>query len=132
MASVYGRGLDEIKRRDSITEAMDDRFIRLATAQDRDALIKLYIEFHEFHVQGVPDRLRIPNEYKLSGLRKGIQKIMNDSDAALFVVEVGQQLLGFAEVHVCEDKPDPARVPRKYCALQSLMITESLQETRTR
>ncbi|MBI1743538.1 GNAT family N-acetyltransferase [Candidatus Acetothermia bacterium] len=106
---------------------MDNMLIRLATAQDLEALVKLYIEFHEFHVQGVPDRLRIPHEYNLSELREGIQKIMNDPDAVLFVVEAGKQLVGLAEIYMREDKPDPARVSRKHGHLQSLMIAESFR-----
>jgi hypothetical protein len=41
---------------------MENITVRLATDQDIDALIGLYDEFHAFHVHGVPDRLRIPDE----------------------------------------------------------------------
>ena len=46
---------------------MDTPFIRPATVQDIEALIRLYTEFHAFHIRGVPDRLRLSDTSGNSG-----------------------------------------------------------------
>lgn len=104
---------------------MDTPFIRLAAEQDIDQLILLYTEFHEFHVLGVPDRLRRPDTYDEAWLRDALRTILSSDDAALFVVDSGEELLGLAEVYLRQDEPHSLTVAHRYGYLQSLIILAS-------
>lgn len=105
--------------------------IRLADMQDIEALCRLYFEFHEFHVRGVPDRLlslaEPPDTYEHSELYRSLGQIINDEGSALFVAEVAHQLVGLAEVYVRRDEPNPLRVRHTYGHLQSLLVCEPLR-----
>jgi GNAT superfamily N-acetyltransferase len=101
--------------------------IRLAGIGDLEALCRLYLEFHEFHVRGVPDRLKSlgdPDKYDCSELYPRLEKIIKDKDSVIFLAEIDQKPAGLAEVYIREDKPDPARVCRRYGYMQSLIVTE--------
>jgi ribosomal protein S18 acetylase RimI-like enzyme len=109
---------------------MDPVTIRLAGAPDLEALFKLYVDFHEFHVRGVPDRLLSlgePEAYDCSKLYANLEKIISHDDSALFVAKVAGQVLGFVEIYVRQDEPNPARVSRTYGHLQSLMVDEGFR-----
>jgi GNAT superfamily N-acetyltransferase len=109
---------------------MNDVTLRLADMQDLEALCRLYVEFHEFHVRGVPARLMSlgePDAYDCSEMYPKLEKIINNEDSAIFLAEVSGQPVGLAEVYVREDQPDPARVSRKYGHLQSLMVQEEFR-----
>lgn len=110
---------------------MNDVKIRLADEQDLEALCRLYIEFHEFHVRGVPDRLRSlgdPDEYDCSELYPKLEKIIRGEDSVIFLAEIDGKPAGLAEVYVREDKPDPARIQRRHGFLQSLIVTEKTRK----
>jgi len=104
---------------------MDIPCIRLAAEQDIDHLIPLYTEFHEFHVLGVPDRLRRPDAYDETWLRDALHTILSNDDAALFVVDSGEELIGLAEVYLRQDEPHSLTVAHRYGHLQSLIISTS-------
>jgi hypothetical protein len=58
---------------------MDGLSIRAATETDVEALCRLYYHFHEFHVRGVPERLRSLGNLEtqdFAELREGIRKIL--------------------------------------------------------
>lgn len=104
-----------------------DITIQLAATQDLEMLCKLYVEFHEFHVLGVPDRLLSlgnPDTYDCSGMYPDLEKIMNDTNASLFLAKLGQRLVGLAHVFIKQDEPNPAVISRRYGYLQSLMVRE--------
>ena len=106
---------------------MNDIKIRLANKEDLEVLCRLYVEFHEFHMRGVPDRLRSlgdPEKYDCLELLPKLKEIIINKDSEIFIAEINQKPVGFAEVYIREDKPDPARVCRKYGYLQSLLVTE--------
>ena len=110
---------------------MNDVKIRLAEKEDLKALCRLYIEFHEFHVRGVPDRLRSlgdPDKYDCSELSPKLEKIIRGEDSVIFLAEIDGKPLGLAEVYIRGDKPDPARVQRRYGFLQSLIVTEKTRK----
>jgi len=85
--------------------------VGLAADHDRDALCKLYHEFHEFHVHRVPGRLLSLGEpletYKHSDLYKALAKIIEGVDSDIFVAQVEDQLIGLAEVYLRQDEPNP-------------------------
>ncbi len=102
---------------------MDTPSIRLATEQDIDELIALYAEFHEFHVLGVPDRLRKPDTYDKADLSGSLRAILSRDDAAIFVLDTGKNLIGLAEVYIRQDGPHPLTVAHRYGFLQSLIVS---------
>lgn len=60
--------------------------LQQATAQDIDALIFLYDEFHAFHVRGVPDRLRFPaqtSDKDVAEVRQLLSDLFQREDAAI-------------------------------------------------
>ncbi len=100
--------------------------VRKATLEDLGELCKLYHAFHEFHVQGVPDRLISLGSYDVydkAQLERSLQETMGRADAILFVAEESDRLVGLAEAYLREDDPTNAlRVNRKHVYLQSLVV----------
>jgi GNAT superfamily N-acetyltransferase len=109
---------------------MNDVLIRPAKLQDVEALCNLFAEFHEFHVQGMPDRLVSLGEaenYDTPKIRRELEKIMGDVNSEIFLALVDDKAVGFAEVSLREDKPNPARVAYQHGHLQSLLVTEEFR-----
>jgi GNAT superfamily N-acetyltransferase len=105
----------------------DDTVIRSASGDDVEALCGLYDAFHEFHVRGVPDRLaslRGADPAERTKLRRRIGEVVAAADSAILVAERGGRLIGLAEVYVRGDEDVPARVPRRYAHLQSMVVEE--------
>jgi GNAT superfamily N-acetyltransferase len=104
---------------------MNQFAIRPASEQDIDALIPLYIAFHEFHVHALPERLRIPENYDLIELRASLKRIIDGEKSAIFLASVAEEVVGLAEVYLQHDEPDALVVPRAaYGHLQSLMVLD--------
>ena len=109
---------------------MNSVHIRSAQPQDVAALAQLAIDFHEFHVSGMPSRLiSIQNDIDKPALQKRLVDIMHQSDAALFVAEENGRLLGFIELYLREDEPNPARAAYRYVHVQSLMVQQSTRNS---
>lgn len=108
---------------------METLAIRPATEQDIDGLVPLYTEFHEFHVLGVPDRLRKPDTYDEATLRSTLRKLVERDDAQIFVVDREGEIVGLAEVYVRQDEPRPLTVAHRYGYLQSLIISAPLRKS---
>jgi GNAT superfamily N-acetyltransferase len=109
---------------------MNAVIVRPAGMQDLEALCRLYLEFHEFHVRGVPDRLVSlgePDAYDCSEMYPKLEKIINNQDSVIFLAEIAHKPVGLAEVYVRQDEPNPARVSRRYGHLQSLMVQEKFR-----
>ena len=109
---------------------MNSIAIRRAIEQDMDTLLSLYDEFHRFHVQGVPDRLRAPDSStptERAALRKVLSALLYREDAALFVALVGKQVVGLAEVYMRQDEAHPLRVAHRFGYLQSLIVSASFR-----
>ena len=99
--------------------------VRRATLQDIETLVELCREFHEFHVEGIPDRLQIPGSYDDEELRSKLTEIMKAEDSMMYVVEVDGQVVGFAEAYLKQDAENPYRLSYKYVHLQSIMVSKS-------
>jgi hypothetical protein len=73
---------------------MDNVTIRSASLSDRGPLCKLYHEFHEFHVRGVPERLLSLGEpldtYEHSDLYLTLEKIISDEKDAVRCLKIGE------------------------------------------
>jgi GNAT superfamily N-acetyltransferase len=102
---------------------MTETRVRAATTQDIAGLIPLYIEFHEFHVAGVPDRLRIPENYNVGLFQTTLSDYIQRPDVGVFVAEHDEQLIGFVEVQRREDPTEDTVVSHRYAHVQSLMVT---------
>lgn len=101
--------------------------IRRAMHDDIAALVELYREFHEFHVRGVPDRLRVPERYDDEQTSEQIRHILESDDGALFVAEESGRIVGLAEVYLKHDDPHPLTIASTHGYLQSLMVMEALR-----
>lgn len=107
---------------------MDTILVRRATEADISQLCLLYREFHLYHVLGVPDRLRIPDDSSLdAGETKDVQQALQDiiqrEDAVLFVVEIETKVVGLAEAYLRQDEEQPLTVAHHYGYLQSLLVS---------
>ncbi len=93
-----------------------------------DALCSLYYEFHEFHVRGVPGRLRTQEEkdrQDWTRLHSALAEIFRNPDAAIFLALVSGEAAGLVEVYLRQDdEHNSLFVPHRYGYLQSLMVLE--------
>jgi GNAT superfamily N-acetyltransferase len=99
--------------------------IRAAAFEDIDALCRLYSDFHEFHVRGVPSRLASLGDAapaEREALASRLRELIDEPDAALFVASMDGRLVGFAEAYVRDDPPTPYRVARRHGHLQSMFV----------
>ncbi len=104
--------------------------IRPAETHDLDALCRLYVAFHEFHVQGLPDRLSSigdPDTFDCTDLAHNLANLLTNLDAAIFVAEADQHIVGLAEVYLRQDEEDSPKIPYRYGYVQSLMVDESVR-----
>lgn len=112
-------------------DTLEEPQIRIATQGDRDTLRKLYYEFHEFHVLGVPSHLRSLGPYEMynwAEFDKTIGEILNNPDAVILLMEMSKQPIGFVEVYMKQDDTsNQASVPYRYGYVQSLFVTAPLR-----
>lgn len=109
---------------------MTRMMIRPAETHDLDAVCRLYVTFHEFHVRGLPDRLSSigdPQTFDCTDVSHHLANLLTKSDVALFVAEVDRRIVGIAEVYLRQDEGDSPRIPYRYGYLQSLMVDESVR-----
>ena len=105
---------------------MDTVRIRKAGPQDIAALSRLYQEFHEFHVRGIPGRLVSPDstteEPGYPDLRDALDAIGRDREAVILVATISDAPVAMAELYVRRDEPHPLRKAYTYAHLQSLYV----------
>ena len=106
---------------------MQDVYIRQATEQDIEALLALHIDLHEFHVQGLPDWMLIPEAYQRNESRVWLKDLIQREDAAIFVAEVSGKLAGLVDVTL-EETTNPLFVPRRFGSIQGLVVSEALRK----
>jgi GNAT superfamily N-acetyltransferase len=102
--------------------------IRHSREEDIVLLVDLYREFHEFHVEGVPDRLQRPSVYDSDDLRKRLIEVMEGEDSAIFIAESDGQVVGLAEVYIKDDQANPYVIPYRYGFLQSMVVSENYRK----
>lgn len=100
--------------------------LRLANEADVDALCSLYYEFHEFHVRGVPSRLRSLGEkdrQDWTRLRSALGEIFRNPEAAIFLALVSGAAVGLVEVYLKQDTvQNPLIMPHRYGFIFSDML----------
>jgi GNAT superfamily N-acetyltransferase len=92
---------------------------------DVDSVGRLAIELHEFTARGALGWLRVPDSYDVHALRERIRGIIENTDAAVFVAEAADELIGFVELHVEEAEAGPLTVPVRRGHIQSLVVAAS-------
>ena len=109
---------------------MNNLSVRPAQEQDVAALADLYVELHAFHVEHLPERLRMA-ESALNQpdpvLEQGIRRILADAVSAIFVAEIDGRAAGLAEVSVREPDPNPLTVTRRYAHVQSMVVARGFR-----
>ena len=100
--------------------------MRIRAAEDADvpSLVRLFIEFHEFHVRGVPDRLRVPERYDEEELSSIVRSTINGESSSILVLEDRGHIRGLAEIYVKDDEAGSLVAGRRYGYLQSLLVAD--------
>lgn len=101
--------------------------VRPAAESDIPALCDLYLEFHEFHAERIPERLRSlrpVSSAEMAGLEGCLREIVAGSDGDILVAEADERMSGFAEIHLREDEGASARPAARYCHVQSMFVPE--------
>ncbi|MBN1211376.1 MAG: GNAT family N-acetyltransferase [candidate division Zixibacteria bacterium] len=109
---------------------MAELSIHKAVEADIETLCRLYYEFHEYHVDGVPDRLISLgpfDKYDSSKLITELKKILDDDNADILIAESDNRAVGLVEIYLREDEPDPQRVAYRYGHLQSLYVLQKFR-----
>jgi HD superfamily phosphodiesterase/GNAT superfamily N-acetyltransferase len=110
---------------------MDTVTIREAGPQDIAALSRLYQEFHDFHVRGIPKRLVFPDstttESRYPDLRDALDAIEWDKEAVILVATISDAPVAMAEIYIRRDEPHPLRKAYTYAHLQSLFVQEEFR-----
>jgi GNAT superfamily N-acetyltransferase len=107
--------------------------IRPALESDISDFSRLYVEFHQFHVRGVPDRLVSLEEMEplqLIALADNLRCILGDSHACILVADVEGCIQGFVEAYDRRSEPHPLRVPRRFLYIQSLYVRKESRRLR--
>lgn len=113
-----------------VMATIDTVTIRLAHRQDIGALCQLYYEFHEYMVQGVPQRLQSLGDYECfnaSSLSLSLQKLIDAVDVAIWVAEINGAVVGLAEISLRVDAEEAEIVAYRYGYLQSLFVKRQLR-----
>ena len=97
--------------------------IRRATLDDYDALCEVFDEGDVFHRQALPGFFR-----KTEGPARAVEFIANmlsDPNAAIFVAETEEEIVGVVNAAIRETPDVPILVPRRYVWVDSLMVKGS-------
>lgn len=102
--------------------------IRPATSNDIPELSRLYVEFHQFHVHGVPGRLVSLEDVEpleLMALADNLRHMLDAPQVGIIVGEVDGQVEGFIEFFEQKTDPHPLRVRHRFLYIQSLYVREA-------
>jgi hypothetical protein len=95
---------------------------RPAEEADVPSLHRLFIEGHEFHARGVPDRLRVPERYDREELSSALRSSITGDRSSIIILEDAGEIVGLAEISIHDDEASPAVVGRRYGYLQSIVV----------
>lgn len=107
--------------------------IRPALSDDISDLCRLYVEFHQFHVQGVPGRLVSLGQMEppeLVALADNLRGVLEHPRACVLVAEAEGTILGFVEAYDRKTEPHPLRVQHRYLYIQSLYVRKPYRRLR--
>ena len=101
--------------------------VRKATADDYNSLCELFDEVDTLHRDNLPHIFQKPGgaareQDYYSGL-------IADENVALFVAEVGENLVGFVHVIVRDAPAMPVFVPRRYAVVDSIVVKSEIRNS---
>jgi diamine N-acetyltransferase len=99
--------------------------LRTATPQDYQALCMLFAQVDRVHYQALPEFFQ-PNE-GLARTQEFFAEIFDNEDAALFVAEHQDTLVGVIHCYVRTTPPVPVVVPRRFVHIQDMVVDESFR-----
>ncbi len=107
--------------------------IRPALRSDIPELSRLYVEFHQFHVRGVPGRLVSLEQMEpleLIALADNLRAVLDDPKTGVFVAEVNAAVHGYIEAFDQKTDTHPLRVQRRFLYVQSLYVRKAVRRQR--
>jgi ribosomal protein S18 acetylase RimI-like enzyme len=96
--------------------------VREAMPSDYDGLCEVFAEVDALHRDGAPSVFRKPDGPVRSWGH--ILKILTDENAALFVAQSGDRIVGLVVILLREASDIPILVPRRYAHVESLAVRE--------
>jgi diamine N-acetyltransferase len=94
--------------------------IRKATAEDYTVLCDLFAEVDALHRDNLPHIFQKPNG--LVWEHDYYEGLITDENVGLFVVEIGQKLIGFVHAVIREAPAIPIFMPRRYAVVESIGV----------
>lgn len=99
--------------------------VRKATAGDYDAMCELFDEIDALHREHLPHRFQKPGgAAREPGYYAGL---LADENAAVFVAEAGEELVGFVHALVRDTPALPVFVPRRFAVVDGLVVKTGFQ-----
>lgn len=78
--------------------------VRPAEEADVPSLHRLFIEGHEFHARGVPDRLRVPERYDREELSSAVRSSITGDRSSILLLEDAGEIVGLVEISIHDDE----------------------------
>lgn len=100
-----------------------DHFIRTATGEDYSQLCELFAQGDTFHREGLPHIFQAFDGPVRT--REWIDGIISNDQAALFVAEQDNHLLGSIHIVIRQSPDVPIFVPRRYGFIESIIVAEN-------
>ncbi|MGI6208476.1 MAG: GNAT family N-acetyltransferase [Anaerolineae bacterium] len=94
--------------------------VRPATSQDLEAILELYRQVDDMHLEIASDTYRRPE--RPIRTPEWIAELIADPQALLVVAEVGGTVVGFLEAALGEAKPLPFLVQKRFVTVNNLMV----------
>ncbi len=94
--------------------------IRRATQKDYKEISEVFEEVDSLHRKTLPHIFREPD--RPARTEEFLSSIISDENAALFVAETNDQIIGLVHVLIRQTPPIPIMVPRRYAVLEDLAV----------
>src|SRR5689334_3550317 len=99
--------------------------VRKATADDYNSLCELFDEIDDLHRDHLPQLFQKPGGAARE--RDYYSELIADENVALFVAEVGENLVGFVHALVRDTPAFPVFVPRHYAIVDGIVVKSGFQ-----
>ncbi|HYF81953.1 MAG TPA: GNAT family N-acetyltransferase [Clostridia bacterium] len=99
--------------------------IREAIIDDYEDLCKIYAELDEHHRLNHPELFIKPDDYARA--KEYISEIIDDINKALFVAELGSEIIGFAECYILKSSSFPVIKKREWIQLDNIAVRRNYQ-----
>jgi len=106
--------------------------VRSAGESDIPTLCDLYLKFHEFHAERIPERLRSLRSAwhkEAEYLAEQLQIIVASDDSQILVAELEGEIVGFGEIYLRTEEQTRARPGSRYCHVQSMFVASPWRGT---